>query len=186
MGDVAQLPPVMQTESPALNPRMLRGYNLHSLGDSVNSSRTPKRGLRNPVQRNPATRRTTKPHGRDLLKLQFKGFSGAREQMGDELIEEISSAYSSDGMEETMIISRSNKRATIYNNGIRNRILYREEELSSGDHLMVAKNNYYWTANCKEMDFIANGEIIQVMRVRRVTEMYGFRFAEHHGSFSRL
>ena len=60
-------------------------------------------------------------------------------------------------MEETMIISRSNKRATIYNNGIRNRILYREEELSSGDHLMVAKNNYYWTANCKEMDFIANG-----------------------------
>ena len=81
-------------------------------------------------------------------------------------------------MEETMIISRSNKRATIYNNGIRNRILYREEELSSGDHLMVAKNNYYWTANCKEMDFIANGEIIQVMRVRRVTEMYGFRFAD--------
>ena len=77
-----------------------------------------------------------------------------------------------------MIISRSNKRATIYNNGIRNRILYREEELSSSDRLMVAKNNYYWTSGCKEMDFIANGEIIQVLRVRRTTELYGFRFAD--------
>ena len=77
-----------------------------------------------------------------------------------------------------MIISRSNKRATLYNNGIRNRILYREEELSSGDRLMIAKNNYFWTAGNKEMDFIANGEIIQVLRVRKTYELYGFRFAD--------
>ena len=77
-----------------------------------------------------------------------------------------------------MVICRSNKRATIYNNGIRNRILYREEELSSGDRLMVAKNNYYWTANQQEMDFIANGEIVEVVRVRRTIELYGFRFAD--------
>ncbi|MDY3141112.1 MAG: ATP-binding domain-containing protein, partial [Parabacteroides sp.] len=97
---------------------------------------------------------------------------------GEELIEELASAYSRDGVEETMVISRSNKRATIYNNGIRNRILYREEELSTGDRLMVARNNYYWTQGCKEMDFIANGEIIQVIRVRRTYELYGFRFAD--------
>ena len=77
-----------------------------------------------------------------------------------------------------MVITRSNKRAVIYNNGIRNRILYREEELSSGDRLMVSKNNYFWTAGMKEMDFIANGEIVEVVRVRRTYELYGFRFAD--------
>ena len=81
-------------------------------------------------------------------------------------------------MEETMVICRSNKRANLYNNGIRNRILYREEELSSGDLLMVAKNNYYWTEHHKEIDFIANGDIAVVRRVRHTREMYGFRFAE--------
>ena len=81
-------------------------------------------------------------------------------------------------MEETMIITRSNKRAVIYNNGIRNRILFREEELSSGDRLMVSKNNYFWTSGMKEMDFIANGEIVEVISVRRTYEMYGFRFAD--------
>lgn len=111
-------------------------------------------------------------------KLRLKGFSDFRKIGGEDLIEEISAAYSRDGIEDTLIITRSNKRATIYNNGIRNRILYREEELSSGDRLMVTRNNYFWTTGCKEMDFIANGEIIQVLRVRRTTEVYGFRFAD--------
>lgn len=178
MGDVAQLPPVKQTESPALNPEILRGYNLQvweiALTQVVRQSEDS--GILFNATR---LRDALRNHTVEIFpKLQLKGFSDFTKVNGDELIEEISSAYSRDGMEETMIISRSNKRATIYNNGIRNRILYREEELSSGDRLMVAKNNYYWTANCKEMDFIANGEIIQVMRVRRVTEMYGFRFAD--------
>ena len=111
-------------------------------------------------------------------KLRLEGFTDFTQVSGADLIEEISSAYYRDGEEETMVICRSNKRATIYNNGIRNRILYREEELSSGDRLMVAKNNYYWTAHQQEMDFIANGEIIEVVRVRRTIELYGFRFAD--------
>ena len=178
MGDVAQLPPVMQTESPALNPEILKGYNLQAQeitltqvvrqsGDSgilLNATRLRDALRNNTVEIYP--------------KLQLKGFADFRKVNGDELIEEISSAYSHDGIEETMIITRSNKRATIYNNGIRNRILYREEELSTGDRLMVAKNNYYWTSDCKEMDFIANGEIVQILRVRRTTELYGFRFAD--------
>ena len=73
---------------------------------------------------------------------------------------------------------RSNKRANLYNRGIRNSILYREDELNSGDRLLVAKNNYYWTEGCKEMDFIANGDIAVVRRVRRIREAYGFRFAD--------
>ncbi|RHR35530.1 ATP-dependent endonuclease [Parabacteroides sp. AF18-52] len=178
MGDVAQLPPVMQTESPALNPEILRGYNLQvqeivltqvvrQSGDSgilLNATRLRDALRNNEVEIYP--------------KLHLKGFTDFRKINGDELIEEISAAYSRDGIEDTMIITRSNKRATIYNNGIRNRILYREEELSSGDRLMVAKNNYFWTNDCKEMDFIANGEIIQVVRVKRTTELYGFRFAD--------
>lgn len=94
------------------------------------------------------------------------------------MIEAINECYDKVGMDETMIICRSNKRANLYNNGIRNTILYREDELNTGELLMVAKNNYFWGKDCKEVDFIANGDIAVVRRVRRVREMYGCRFAD--------
>ena len=195
MGDVAQLPPVMQTESPALNPEILRGYNLQvweiALTQVVRQSEDS--GILFNATR---LRDALRNHTVEIFpKLQLKGFSDFTKVNGDELIEEISSAYSRDGMEETMIISRSNKRATIYNNGIRNRILYREEELSSGDRLMVAKNNYYWTENERKQmkasgdtpevrkelqsipSFLANGDRAKVLRVRRHLDLYGFHFA---------
>lgn len=178
MGDVAQLPPVMQTESPALQAGTLQGYNLQvqeiTLTQVVRQSEDSGI-LFNATRLREALRNETVEI---FPKLRLKGFSDFSKVNGDELIEEISSAYSRDGIEDTMIISRSNKRATIYNNGVRNRILSREEELSSGDRLMVAKNNYFWTEGSKEMDFIANGEIVQVLRVRRTMEFYGFRFAD--------
>lgn len=178
MGDEAQLPPVMQTESPALNPDVLQGYNLdvstvvmtqvvrqqEDSGILLNATRLREALRNNMVEIFP--------------KLKLEGFQDFRRVSGEDLIEEIGSAYGRWGMEETMIITRSNKRAVIYNNGIRNRILFREEELSSGDRLMVSKNNYFWTSGMKEMDFIANGEIVEVIRVRRTYEMYGFRFAD--------
>ena len=178
MGDVAQLPPVMQTESPALNPETLRGYNLKV--QEITLTQVVRQSENSGILFNATRLRDALRNGTVEIfpKLRLKGFTDFRKVNGDELIEEISSAYSRDGIEETMIISRSNKRATLYNNGIRNRILYREEELSSGDRLMIAKNNYFWTAGNKEMDFIANGEIIQVLRVRRTYELYGFRFAD--------
>lgn len=178
MGDVAQLPPVMQTESPALNPEVLRGYNLQI--QEISLTQVVRQGKDSGILFN-ATRLRDALRNQTVEifpKLKLDGFTDFRKVNGEELIEEISSAYSRDGLDDTIVISRSNKRATIYNNGIRNRILYREEELSSGDRLMIAKNNYYWTADNKDMDFIANGEIIQVVRVRRTTEMYGFRFAD--------
>ncbi|MDR1356698.1 MAG: AAA family ATPase [Tannerellaceae bacterium] len=178
MGDEAQLPPVMLEESPALNPAVLGGYNLNvyeagltqvvrqdeDSGILLNATR-----LRDALRTNAA----------DIFpKLKLKGCDDLRQVSGEELIESIASAYSRDGMEDTMVIVRSNKQAKRYNNGIRNRILYSEEELSSGDRLMVARNSYYRTEDNKDMDFIANGEIIHVLRVKRVTELYGFRFAD--------
>ncbi|MDH6306105.1 exodeoxyribonuclease-5 [Parabacteroides sp. PF5-5] len=178
MGDEAQLPPVMQTESPALNPSILQGYNLQ----------VETRTLTQVVRQNDVSgilynatllREALRKQRVDIFpKLRIEGYADIHYITGDELIETISSAYDRDGMDETMIVVRSNKRANIYNNGIRNRILYREEELTSGDWLLVAKNNYFWTTDNKEIDFIANGEIVRVLRVRKTTELYGFRFAD--------
>lgn len=178
MGDEAQLPPVMLTESPALNRTVLEGYNLKV--SSISLTQVVRQSDHSGILSNATALREALRTGMvDIFpKLRLKGFDDFRRISGDELIEEITSAYSRDGIEETIIVTRSNKRANIYNNGIRNRILYREEELSNGDRLLVAKNNYYWTAGHKEMDFIANGEIVEVLRVRKTMELYGFRFAD--------
>ena len=119
----------------------------------------------------------------DFPKFRLIGFSDICRMPGNELIEALSTSYSHVGMDETMVICRSNKRANLYNKGIRDTILYREEELSSGDWLMIAKNNYHWTEDNKEVDFIANGDIAVVRRVHRTREMYGFRFADVTISF---
>ena len=178
MGDTAQLPPVARQESPALNPETLRGYGLKVR--EVTLTRVVRQSedsgiLYNATRLRDSLRNNTVEF---FPKLRIENFKDCTRIGGDELIEELSSAYGRDGIEETTVIVRSNKRAGIYNNGIRARVLYMEEELSAGDRLMVAKNNYYWMADQREMDFIANGEIIEVTRVRRVTEMYGFRFAD--------
>lgn len=177
IGDTAQLPPVMQTESPALNPEFLRGYNL-TVWEAM-LTQTVRQQLHSGILFN-ATRLREALRNRtveNFPRLRIKGFEDLRKLSGEELIEMLASAYSRDGLEETMIICRSNKRAVIYNNGVRNRVLCREEELSAGDRLMVAKNNYFWKLE-EEGGFIANGEIIQVLRVRKNYELYGFRFAD--------
>ena len=110
--------------------------------------------------------------------IRLKGFADIQVVTGDELIESLSSSYSRVGMDETIVVTRSNKRANIYNQGIRNTVLDREDELCRGDQLMIVKNNYYWTENSKEISFLANGDVAVVQRVRHVHEQYGFRFAE--------
>ncbi|MBR2228826.1 MAG: ATP-binding domain-containing protein, partial [Prevotella sp.] len=105
------------------------------------------------------------------------GFPDITVVPGDELIESLASSYSRVGMDETMVITRSNKRANIYNQGIRNTVLDREDELCRGDLLMIVKNNYFW-ASSSNIDFIANGDRAVVQRVRNIHELYGFRFAE--------
>ena len=149
MGDTAQLPPVGEELSPALFADALKGYGLEVREISL-------------IQ--------------VVRQVQESGILWNATQLRQLIAED--DCYDHDGMDETIVICRSNKRANLYNNGIRAQILWREDELNTGDMLMVTKNNYYWTEKYKEMDFIANGEIAVVRRVRRTREMYGFHFAE--------
>lgn len=178
IGDTAQLPPVGEEESPALSASMLEGYGLevteHCLTQVVRQEQNSG------ILYNATSLRQyiAEEEYFSLPRIKADGFPDIRIISGGELIDTINECYDKAGMDETMIICRSNKRANLYNKGIRNTILYREDELNTGDLLMVAKNNYYWGADCKEMDFIANGDIAVVRRVRRTHEMYGFRFAD--------
>lgn len=178
IGDDAQLPPVGEDESPALSAEVLSGYGL-DVTECILTEVIRYSG-RNGILSNATMlrERMAADDIYDLPVLTLKGYEDISSIPGSELIEAINSSYNEVGMDETMVICRSNKRAYLYNKGIRNTILYREEELSTGDILMIAKNNYHWTADCKEMDFIANGDIAVVRRVRRTQEMYGFRFAD--------
>jgi exodeoxyribonuclease-5 len=97
---------------------------------------------------------------------------------GEDLIEEISSAYGDCGLDETIIVVNSNKQANRYNQGIRNRIFFREEEIGAGDLVMVVKNNYSLIEEGEEIGFIANGDIAEVLKIRKFEERYGFRFAD--------
>ena len=97
---------------------------------------------------------------------------------GHEIMDAINDSYGNLGNEETAIIVRSNKRANLYNQQIRERILFNENELSAGDYLMVVKNNYFWIKPTTEAGFIANGDIIEVLEIFSIQELYGFRFAE--------
>ena len=178
MGDEAQLPPVMQTESPALSRAYVEGYNLKTMEGML--TQVVRQTSHSGILHNATALRNALKTGETFLfpKLSFENFKDFISISGDELIDEMGAAYSRDGLESTIVITRSNKRASIYNNGVRSRILDLDEELCAGDRLMVAKNNYYWMADEKEVDFLANGEMVQVLRVRRTTDLYGFRFAE--------
>lgn len=178
LGDNAQLPPVSQAESPALDENKLRGFGLDV--SSFTLTQVVRQAEMSGILTNATLLRDAL--SMDTVKrfpqIRYQSFPDIQIVYGGELIETIEDAYSRDGMEETLIITRSNKRANVYNNGIRNRILYREEELESGDMLLVAKNNYHWLKEEKRVDFIANGDLMEVRRVRKRYEMYGFRFAD--------
>ncbi len=166
IGDNAQLPPVKQEYSPALEKDVLQSYSLQVTEATLTEivRQTEESGI---LCNATALRNALRFHLTDEYpKLRVDGFSDVKRITGMELIDEISNAYRIDGIEETIIISRSNKRVNAYNNGIRSRVLFRENELSSGDILMITRNNYYWVENFENLDFIANGEFVEVVRVR--------------------
>lgn len=178
LGDTAQLPPVGEEYSPALWTDALKGYGLEVR--EVDLTQVVRQVQDSGILWN-ATRLRQLIAEEDcysLPKIKISGFPDIKVVPGVELIDELTTCYERDGMDETIVICRSNKRANIYNNGIRAQILWREDELNTGDYLMIAKNNYFWAEAYKEIDFIANGEIAVVRRVRRTREMYGFRFAQ--------
>ncbi len=183
IGDTAQLPPVGEDESPALSVQTLEGYGLNVIGCSLTQVVRQTEG--SGILHNATALRGMIAAGDwfSLPVIRTKGFPDIKIVAGNELVETISDSYDRVGMDETIVICRSNKRANLYNKGIRGTILYREDELNAGDMLMVARNNYFWGNGCKEFDFIANGDVAEVRRVRRVSEMYGFRFADVMLSF---
>ena len=178
IGDKAQLPPVGEDESPALMADVLRGYGMKVYECDLNQ--VLRQSESSGILWNATQIRSIllSPSSFHLPRIKFLGFADIQIVPGDELIESLSSSYSHVGMDETMVITRSNKRANIYNQGIRNTVLDREDELCRGDLLMIVKNNYYWTEGEKDIAFIANGDRAVVQRVRHVHEQYGFRFAD--------
>lgn len=178
VGDTAQLPPVGEEQSPALSASVLQGYGLEVTECLL--TQVVRQSVDSGILYNATLLRRyiTEDACFSLPSVKVDGFPDVKVIPGSELIEAISECYDKAGMDETIIICRSNKRANLYNKGIRNTILYREDELNAGDVLMVAKNNYFWGTGCKELDFIANGDVAVVRRMRRVREMYGFRFAD--------
>lgn len=178
IGDTAQLPPVTQQESPALQEIVLEGYGLKVISSTM--TQIVRQAEDSGILYNATNIRKALSKGTTgaYPKLKLVGFDDVRKITGEDLIDEISAAYDRDGVENTIIISRSNKRSNIYNQGVRNRILWREEELSPGDLLMITKNSYFWTENIEGIDFLANGEILEIIRIRKTQELYGFRFCD--------
>ena len=191
IGDKAQLPPVGEEESPALNAAMLQGYGLTVYECDLNE--VLRQSKQSGILYNATMIRQMITHDdiTQLPKIRFSGFSDIRQMPGVELIEALADSYHHVGLDDTIVVTRSNKRANIFNQGIRNMVLDREEELSQGDILMIVKNNYYWMEEerkkIKEKDnqvpsndipaFLANGDRAKVLKVRRRIDLYGFRFA---------
>lgn len=179
MGDSAQLPPVGSDIGPALSAAFLEGMGLDVqrclLTDVVRQQKESSILKNSLILRDlifSDERRSGYPH------LNLDGAVDVERISGADLIETISGCYDKYGVENTMVVTRSNKRASQYNLGIRNSILFKEEAIVRGDLLMVMKNNYFWLREEKNGDFIANGDIAEIVRINGYNELYGHRFAD--------
>ena len=182
IGDKAQLPPVGEAESPALRTDVLAAYGLKVYECDLNEVLRQSQDSGILYNATIIRQMITHDQATALPKIRFKGFADISIVPGDELIESLSTSYAEVGIDETMVITRSNKRANIFNQGIRNMVLGREEELTTGDMLMVVKNKYK-EKQAEGLSFIANGDRAIVRSVRNVRELYGFRFADVTLSF---
>lgn len=182
LGDEGQLPPVGCDYSPGLDANYLKN-NYFSLNITEFSlTEVLRQANESGILANATELRSLDDD--DHPQFQTKGFKDFIRLPGDEFQDALEAAYSFSGAEETIIITRSNKRANAYNNQIRARLLWYEEALCAGDCLMVVKNNYYWIDDQSKMGFIANGEALKVLRVKKVEELYGFEFARVIVKFS--
>ena len=179
LGDDAQLPPVGSSVSPALQEDYMQKYGLE-VSCSV-LTEVARQALDSGILANASSVRpvalgeVSLPHSTwDIL----KEAADCEYITGSEVAENMERSYNEVGAEEVMLLTRTNKRTNIYNQGIRARILWREEEIETGDRLMVSKNNYFWTKKYDGLPFLANGDILEISRLRNIREIYGFRFAD--------
>jgi len=179
IGDMAQLPPVKSDLSPALNQNCLElNYNKSVLG--IELDEVVRQEQDSGILDNATELRSVLETGiYDSFRFNLSGYKDiVRLIDGYEIMDAINDAYSDLGYEETAIIVRSNKRANLYNKQIRERILFKENELSTGDYLMVVKNNYFWIKPTTEAGFIANGDIGEILSISNHEDRYGFSFVD--------
>ena len=180
LGDNAQLPPIGTELSPALREEYMAKYSLNITTHTL--TEVARQALDSGILSNATTLRhvALNPHnsaGKDMWG--YLQQSADLEMIsGSNFIEKIEESYRDIGAEQTIILTRTNKRTNIYNQGIRARILWREEEIENGDRLMVSKNNYFWTEKYESLPFLANGDMLEISRLRNIREMYGFHFAD--------
>ncbi len=185
LGDDAQLPPVGSANSPALEADWMRhsyqlsviSYQLtevarQALDSGVLSEATRLRLTIDDLRGTNDLRLTSadlsiQANGRDIVQVP-----------GEEVVEYLESSWREVGAEETLIIARSNKMTNLYNGGVRAQILWKEDALSNGDRIMVSKNNYFWTKEYKDLEFLANGDMLEIVRLTNQHELYGFSFAK--------
>lgn len=178
IGDSAQLPPIGFEEAPAMNVDKLSGYNI-----------TLETAIMTDVvrQHQESCILTNANNIREMINSGVADFDSfllttdgneVERVSGAELIETLITSYDKCGTGNTLVITRSNKRANRFNQGIRSAVMFKEEEITRGDLLMVGKNNYYWLKDEKNKDFIANGDIAEIIRINGYQEMHGFRFAD--------
>lgn len=178
IGDTAQLPPVGLDISPALDIEFMKA-SFYFQVDSFELTEVVRQTKDSGILTNATTiRNQVKKDGNTKPHFEVQGFKDIVRLGGDELEDALNDAYNRYDAEDTMIICRSNKRANIFNQQIRARIRWQENELSTGDYLMVVKNNYFWLPEESKAGFIANGDIIKLTSVGRIQEMHGFRFAD--------
>ena len=179
IGDTAQLPPVKLDLSPALDQDKL-SLNYNKEVTKMELDEVVRQEQDSGILLNATVLREALANSFfDTFKFDLRDFKDIiRLVDGQEIMDAINDAYSNLGNEETAIIVRSNKRANLYNQQIRSRILFNENELTPGDYIMVVKNNYFWIKPTTEAGFIANGDIIEVLEIYKIEELYGFRFAE--------
>ena len=178
LGDSAQLPPVNQQYSPALDKEWIQGYGIEVT--SYEMTHVVRQALKSGILHNATRLRNLL--SQDCLQHRFHfetdGFDDICHINGQEMLEELQRSYQEVGETETVVITRSNKRANLYNRGIRNYIMYKEEELSCGDLIMLSRNNYFWAKDYDGIDFLANGDMLEIMRISKYHEIYDLRFVD--------
>ena len=178
IGDSAQLPPVGLGYSPALDIDFLK-QRYHLSPETFELTEVVRQARKSGILVNATmVRKQLQDQKFELPVLFTESFKDIQRITGSELEELLNHAFSDSAKDHNVVICRSNKRANIFNREIRRRILYYEDEISTGDYLMVVKNNYFWLPDDSQAGFIANGDIVELVRIRKIEEQYGFRFAE--------
>lgn len=173
LGDDAQLPPVGSTLSPALDNDFLAGYGLSI--SSFTLTTVARQALDSGILSNATA---VRQQITDSSPFSYHTTSDFQLVEGQQFIELLEQSYNEVGAEDTILLTRTNRRTNLYNQGIRTRILWKEDLIASGDRVMISKNNYYWTKEYENLPFLANGDMLEIVRLRNQREMYGFQFID--------